>query len=131
METVNKPLLSIDEMFAKDDTQYEVVDVPEWGGSIRIGSLRAGDMLDWVDATEGKAKRTAGLRLIIKSLVDTSGKRIGAPDMLERLKQRDHAVVSRIVEQILKLNKMNVVKKAQEDAKNDSGEADTDASPID
>lgn len=129
MET--QKILSIEEMFATDDTQFEVVDVPEWGGAIRIGSLRAGQMLDWVEANDGKAKRTAGIRLIIDSLVDAAGNRIGKSEMIERFKSRDHAVISRIVERILVLNKMTVTKKTQDDAKNDSGETPSGVSRTD
>lgn len=34
-------LLSKDAIFAADDRRYEVVDVPEWGGSVRLRSLTA------------------------------------------------------------------------------------------
>lgn len=129
MET--QKILSIDEMFATDDTQYDVVDVPEWGGSIRIGSLRAGQMLEWVEANDGQAKRTAGLRLLVDSLVDADGARIGKKEHIQKFKERDHSVVTRIVERILELNKMTVVKKSQDDAKNGSGEAATVASHTD
>jgi len=124
-----KKILSIDEMFAVDDTQFEVIDIPEWRGAIRIGSLRAGQMLEWVEANSGEAKKNAGLRLIVDSLVDDAGVRIGKKEHIQKFKDRDHAVVTRIVERILDLNKMNVVKKQQADAKNGSGEAPTDASP--
>lgn len=120
-------LLSIEEVTAVEDITYDVIDIPEWGGKIRIGSITAEDMMEWVESNEGEARRTAGLRLIVKSLVDEEGNRIGAPNLLQVLKKKNNAVCTRIVERILKLNQLNP--KASEELKNASSEAPTGASP--
>jgi len=97
---------SVDDMLAADDTEYTYVD--GWNGRIRIGSLSAGDMIEWTEANEDQ-KRTAGLRLILKSIVDPQGKRIGNEKKhLELLRQKSHKVTERLVKEILKLNGFNV-----------------------
>jgi hypothetical protein len=126
-EEENDELLSFSEILDADDIQYEVVDVPEWGGKIRIGSLSAGEVLEFIELNDGPAKNTAGIRLLNRSLVDKAGKRIGEDKSLGELKKKDHRVVNRIIGQILKLNGMD--KKAAEEAKNDSSEAALAASP--
>jgi hypothetical protein len=123
----DKKILSVDEMLAADDVNY--AEITAWGGTVRVGSLSAGDMLDFVDSNEGPAKRTAGLRLIVKSLVDANGNRIGTDKHLEGFKKKSATVTNRIVAEILKLNGLDEA--ARDALKNASGEAATDASPTD
>jgi hypothetical protein len=96
--------LSLDEILAKSDTQYEVLDVPQWGGKIRIGSLPGDEFVEWTEANEGEAKKTAGARIILKSLVDANGTRIGDLKKLEQMKKRDTSVINYVVQKILLLN---------------------------
>jgi hypothetical protein len=109
-------VLSFDDILSANDTRYDEVEV--WGGVVRIGSLTAGDMIEFVESNEGPAKRTAGLRLIIKSLVDADGKRIGQDSHLDGLRKKDNESTSKVIKAILKLNGLDT-KKAQDEAKND------------
>jgi hypothetical protein len=131
--TDEERLLNIEEIASADDTQYAVIDVPEWKGKIRIGTLPAGTLLDWVEANTGPAKRTAGIRLVVESLVDANGKRIGEPKHIEIFKRKDSRVMNRIANEVLKLNGLAGgaadSKKIEEQAGNASGEAHPDASP--
>lgn len=102
-ETEDKIYETIEEILAEPDVEYALV--PGWGDKkIRIGSLTAGDMIEWSEANEGEAKRTAGLRLIVKSLVDSQGKRIGNDKHISLLRAKSHKVTEGIVKAILKLN---------------------------
>ena len=116
---------SMDEILDVDDVRYAIV--PAWGKRVRIGSLSAGDMLDFVESNEGPAKRTAGLRLIIQSLVDKDGKRIGDIKKLDQLKKKDADITNKLVGHILKLNGMDEA--ARKVLGNDSSEAPSGASP--
>lgn len=122
METVDKAIaadkdriLTVEEMLAADDVEYKEID--GWGGKIRIGSLSAEDLMDWSEANEGEAKKTAGVRLVIRSLVDKDGKRIGRDKDIAAFKKKSQSVLERIVKEVLKLNGLEA--KAQEKAKND------------
>ena len=97
---------SVDEMLAEPDVEYALI--PGWNGTIRVGSLTAGDMIEWSEANEGEAKRTAGLRLIVKSLVNSEGKRIGTDKHIPLFRAKSHKVTERIVKEILKLNGFQV-----------------------
>src|SRR5262245_30465846 len=97
---------SVDDMLAAPDVEY--AEVQGWNGIIRIGSLTAGDMIEWAEGNEGEAKRTAGLRLIVKSLVNSEGKRIGTEKHIPLLRQKSHKTTENIVKAILKLNGFNV-----------------------
>jgi hypothetical protein len=119
--------LSIDDIASAADIQYVEIEVPEWKGKVRFGSLDAGELIDFIEANDGPAKRNAGLRLIIKSLVDENGTRIGTDKHLESFKKKSARVCSRLVDDILILNGLDA--KGKDVPKNVSSEAATDASP--
>ena len=115
----NKKILNVEEMMAADDIEY--AEVEAFGGLVRIGSIDAGDMIEFVESNEGPAKRTAGLRMIIKSLVDAEGTRIGKPEDLQRWMRRSQKTCNSLVDAILKLNGLDKAAKAA--AGNASSEA--------
>jgi hypothetical protein len=102
-------ILSLDEILASDDVEYLTIDGYQPGEKIRIGSLTAGDLIEWQDANETEAKKTAGLRLIVKSLVDADGKRIATDKHIQFFRKKNHKKTETIVKRILKLNGIKVV----------------------
>lgn len=125
-ETPTK-FLSIDDIDSADDIKIISREVPEWGGHLLLGSLPSSEMIDWVEASEGPAKRTAGLRLLVKSLVNEKGERIGTDRHLQIFKKKSAVVCNQILDDIIALNGLN--KKAQAEIKNDLSETDTSVSP--
>jgi len=121
----DEKVLSVEEMLAAPDTRFHSVKL--WGGIVRIGSLEAGDMLDFIESNEGPAKRTAGLRLIIRSLVDDRGVRIGTDKHLEGFKKKNAQDINTLVGEILKLNGMDEA--ARKVLGNASSEAPIGGSP--
>lgn len=105
-ENEGKVFETVEDMLAAPDVEYATI--PGWSGLIRIGSLTAGDMIEWTEANEGEAKRTAGLRLIVKSLVNSDGKRIGNDKHIPLLRAKSHKVTEQVVKAILKLNGFNI-----------------------
>lgn len=130
--------MSLDQIAATDDLKYAYLKA--FGGEIRVGSLSADVLLDFVEANEGPAKRKAGLRILVLSLVDDDGNRIGgSPDGDDASKAlfeknikmfggKNHDTIIGLVAEVLKLNGMDVKKKSVDAAKNDSSEAPSDAS---
>lgn len=108
-------VLSVEEMLAAEDVEY--AEIKGWNGIIRIGSLSAEEFLEWTEANEGEAKKTAGIRLVVRSLVDAEGRRIGNDKMIGQFKKKSQAIMERIVKEILKLNGLNT--KSEKDTKND------------
>jgi hypothetical protein len=109
---------SMDEILASgsSDVEYSVINGFKAGEKVRIGSLTAGDLIEWSEANEGEAKRTAGLRLITKSLVgpEPENKRY-ADDVknIPKFRVMRHKETERIVKEILKLNGMTVAAEAE------------------
>jgi hypothetical protein len=121
-----KKYLSMDEILGAQDTEYRDVEVPGWGGTVRIGSLDAGTMIRFTEENEDpKLKKTASLRLIVASLVDGDGNRIGTETGVEAMKKKDMRSVNMLAEQILELNGFG---KKEKDGKKVSSETGTDAS---
>ena len=100
---------SMEEIAASNDVEYASIEGFTKDKTFRIGSLTAGDLIEWSEANEGEAKRTAGLRLITKSLVNSKNERFAAdPKNIAVFRTKSHKVTERIVKEILKLNGMTV-----------------------
>lgn len=102
------------------DVEYKVIDGFRPGEKLRIGSVSAGDIMEWSEANDGEAKKTAGLRLITKSLVGPEPNNIrfaDDPKNIQHFRKFRHKETERIVREILALNGMNVRQDAN--AKND------------
>lgn len=117
-------VLNMSDIAAAEDIEYARIPAFKPGDVFVIQSLSAGDLIEWSEANEGEAKRTAGLRLIVKSLVDgepgvddgATGQRIADDTHIAVFRKKSHKVTERIVKEILKLNGMEV--KADTAAKN-------------
>jgi hypothetical protein len=110
---------SMDELKELDEVEYAVIPGFTPGKTLRIGSLTAGDLIEWSEASEGEAKRTAGLRLICKSLVGPppgNMRYANDPKNIAVFRAKRHKATEEIVKAILKLNGMEV--KISDAAKN-------------
>jgi len=115
-----KVYASIEELLNSSEVEYRNISGFKPGEKVRIGSVSAGDMIEWSEVNEGEAKRNAGLRLLCKSLVGPEPENTryaDDPKNIAKFKKLPHKVVNQIVEEILDLNGL-VVKKDQA-AKND------------
>jgi len=119
---VDKIYASMDDIEASGASavEYAIIDGFRPNEKVRIGSVTAGDIIEWSEANEGEAKKTAGLRLITKSLVgpEPDNKRYADdPKNIARFRTMRHKETERIVKEILRLNGMNV--KAEAETKKD------------
>lgn len=98
-------LLGREAIAAAVDTVYEEVEIPEWGGSVRVKSLSATERDAFeatLVATEGKKNRTnlvnIRAKLVAACLVDALGARIYADPSVgvNELGQRNGAAMDRI-----------------------------------
>ena len=127
-------IATFEELEQANDTEYS--EVKAYGKTIRLGSLNSGDMMDWVQSNEdedtmGAPKRSqdAGLRLIVRSLVDKDGKRVPKEKfdaMVESFRNKSARSNGQVIAAALLLNGLN-----RAPAKNDSGEGVSGDSPTD
>ena len=124
-----KKVASFEEIERADDIQYDYVEA--YGKTVRVGSLNSDDMIEWMEEREDKEKkRTAGLRLVVRSLVDDQGNRIPKDQRegwITLLGSKDAKSNARVFVVALKLNGLSA--KGVDYLKNASGEATTVASP--
>lgn len=112
------PIDSMEDIMSADSIEYATIEGFTKTTTVRIGSLSAGDLLDWVEANDGDAKRTAGLRLICKSLVNGKNERFASdPKNIAIFRTKSHKVILRIIQEIQKLNGLTA--KGNEAVKND------------
>lgn len=100
-----------------------------------LASVSSGEMIEWGEANEGEAKRTAGLRLIVRSVVDgvpatcaqvlagtieadegATGRRVMDDTHIALLRKLQHKTTENVVRAIIKHNGMNI---KLDDAKKD------------
>lgn len=117
---------SLDEILSDGaaGVEYKVIDGFKPGSKIRIGSVSAGDVLEWSDTGDDdkEAKKLAGLRLLCKSLVNETGERYAMKSLnanIQKLKEVRHKETERCLRAVLELNGMNVKTKPESEAKKD------------
>jgi hypothetical protein len=125
-------------ILAADDLKREEVPVPEWGGSVFIGSMTGAQRDAWeqslvpggkgrVDVTNVRAK------LVAACAVDATGARLFEAGDAEALGQKSAAALERCAQVAQRLN--GLTEKALEDARGNSSAdlsaASTSSSPTD
>lgn len=123
--------LSIDQMLEAEDVQYVIVPVPEWKGKVRLASVSAAVMMDFVEANQDKMKaKDANVRLIVQSIVDDDGVRLADEVQLDfliaRFKKKDVRVMNRLMDAVMALNEIKITKA---EVKNVLSEVPGDATP--
>lgn len=119
-----KKYLSMEDIEKHADVRY--AEAEAWGGILRLASLSADEMIEFVESNEGPGRKLAGIRMLVRSMVDGEGKRIGTEQHLEVLKKKDSGTVSKLVGMVMELNGMRVT---LPDLKNASSGATAAASP--
>jgi hypothetical protein len=115
-EPAGVALLSRTAILAAEDIQYELVEVPEWGGTVRVRSL-TGTERDQYDAeswsmTHGGKDAQAALtdfrvRRVARAIVDEDGASMfGAAD-IAALGRKNGAVIDRLDDVVTRLSGMD------------------------
>lgn len=121
--------LTAEQILSADDFRYADVDVPEWGGTVRITTMSASqrDYLSRVVKDKGESEATE--YMLLMCIVDENGDRILKREHLEKLKKKNAAPITRIVKAIGELSgdkESNI-----ESAEKNSAETMIEDSPID
>lgn len=106
---MTSPMLTADQLLAAPDLPEKTIDVPEWGGAVKLKALNAGQ---WRDVRE-RAKRPDGeidqdhynAHFLIEAMVEP---RIG-PDQFGQLMAKNPLVIMRLSSEALALSDMQGV----------------------
>lgn len=96
-------------ILAADDFEYEEVDVPEWGGKIRLKPLSAKDAEDF-DRQVSKKNGDNNLlsRILATHAVDETGKPLFTMSQLTELSKKNLIVIKRLVRICQKISALNI-----------------------
>lgn len=101
-------VLDLNDILELDAVEYKLVPGFKPNTSFRLRSLLASDFMEWQEANEGEAKRTAGLRLIIRSVVDKDGKILMDDSHIAVLRRKTVKITEGLVREIVKFNGLSV-----------------------
>jgi hypothetical protein len=103
----DRKVLSFDQVKKADTFKYDFI---PYGteGDMKVGTVSSGDILQWIAENEDPdKKKTSGLNLIAKSIVNEQNERLPADEreaFIEMLKTKDAKTNGTVVKAILKLN---------------------------
>jgi hypothetical protein len=103
--TMSAKLLKFDDVIAVDDLQFRDVEVPEWGGTVRLRALSAAEAKKFNEGNDQSAyKRESALQLVALAMVDEEGNRVIKPENLEAFRKKSVKVIMRLATIATELN---------------------------
>lgn len=116
--------LSRDQILAADDLETREVDVPEWGGTVKVKALTGKER----DAYEASLRVTRGnqtavdtsnlrAKLVGRALVDDEGKRVFTDQDINALGGKSALVLDRLFDIVAEMSGLN---ESEEDAEKNS-----------
>ena len=106
-------LLSKDQILGADDRSYRDVDVPEWGGNVRIGTMTAAErdafeasMLPEKGKKQSDKMANFRARFVARCVVDEEGKPLFDQADIVELGRKSANVLSRLFDECRELNGM-------------------------
>jgi hypothetical protein len=103
--------LTRDQILNADDLKYEEMDVPEWGGLVRIKVMTGMERDDFEQSVfDMKGKDTKvnlknfRAKLLVKTIVDDQGRRVFEESDIEGLSRKSSKVLDRIFNKAQEIN---------------------------
>src|SRR6185503_6397195 len=100
--------LTKEQILGAADAKSKTVNVPEWGGTVRVKVMTGTERDAWEAAildAEGKvSKRQFRAKLLVQTLVDDAGKLLFTEADLNALSEKSGAAISRVYDVAAKLN---------------------------
>lgn len=100
-------LLSKEQIFAANDLQSVDVEVPEWGGSVKVKAMSAIDRINFEKSQKDMHSSELIIQLVILTCIDKDGNRLFTNDDLEQLQEKSPNAILRIFNEAIKLNLLN------------------------
>lgn len=116
--------LTKEQILAAQDRRYAEVDVPEWGGKIRLQSLDADQTLKHERMLKKSDEKNNPLTsMLAASIVDQDGKLLFDEKDLIALGKKSPKVLVRLIDEMKKLNKDEKDEKGEEEDEEGKSEA--------
>lgn len=121
-------------ILAAQDLRSEEVNVPEWGGSVRVRLLTAAEREEissiWTQHASSSDDAKMHLTrdaILLRCTVDEGGKPLFAPEDLPALKQKSAVALARVIDAAMVLNAM-AAQSLEDAVKNSNGGQTADSS---
>ena len=98
-----KKFLSREEVLAVEDVETRTVEVPEWGGPIRLKALTGEEAVEFAESVKGDNKAGAA-RIVVRCAVDENGARLFQDEDIEVLKRKSMKALLRVQKVALEMN---------------------------
>ncbi len=96
--------LSAADILGADDIEYRTIDLPQWGGKVRVKLLTAAESVRFQDQLQ-KNRKEASLALVRQSMVDADGNQVfKLADDFKALQKKSMKVIRIIADECLDLN---------------------------
>lgn len=122
--------LSADDILKADDLPTEDVDVPEWGGIVRVRGLTGTERdrfeFKMAAARNDPSKVQVRAEVVGRCIIDGDGKRLFTDRQIDALGDKSGAALDRIFDVVRELSGMG--DEAVEEAAQDFGDAPSDGS---
>lgn len=110
---LENPVLSIEQIEQARDAEYAVIDVPEWGGKLRLASATTDMVVAMAKHSDAGRPLEGLLELLVQSFVDGNGVRsVTDPVQVTRtanaLRKKEAKVIERLIGALLKLNNIRI-----------------------
>ena len=97
-------LLNREQILGVDDLRTLIVNVPEWGGDIKLRTMSIAAQLEYEKIKDNGEQRELLLGLLCESIVDEDNKPLFNKDDLDALSKKSTTVLCRLFNQALDLN---------------------------
>lgn len=87
-----------------DDFQYADVDCPEWGGTIHVRGLTAGERSAVARKVKENNPQDLEVTVVLFGAVDSNGERLFSKNDRDALRKKSNTVINRIARKILELS---------------------------
>lgn len=101
-------LLTKEQIFSKEDKKYKEVEVPEWGGTVRVTVMSGGDKDRWEGGLLGKNGNinytNMRAKMVAYCCVDENGKRLFSDDDIIKLSKKSAIALERVYTACAEIN---------------------------
>jgi len=103
-------LLTAQDIFDCDDIGFVDVDVPQWGGTVRVRALTAKEAMTFL----GEGKQESMVILVARCVINEDGDRLFTDAQISKLKEKAFSAFIKIQKEAMRLNGLS-----SDEAKND------------
>lgn len=98
-----KKYLTATEIIEAKDIEIVDVDVPEWGGIVRLRAMSGEEAVTFVESLKGQLA-TSSARIIASCAVDEDGKHLFTFEQVEQIKKKSLKAIMRLQKEALRIN---------------------------